>query len=164
MSMIKNSRLVLLSTLAMLLMIAIVGCTKKIYVPVERVSVRTDSTAIEQLDSLRNILSTKDSVIQRDSVVLIVKGDTVTKEVWKWRERVSIIRDTIHATQNRDYTKVLRDTVREPYLVEVEKIIEVERKPSTIEKTLKFLGWTFIGLVVLVISFYCIRSRLFKKQ
>ena len=142
----------LLLTLALLM----AACSKKVYVPVERV--RIDSTAVYRADSLTRILATRDTVIERDSVVLMVKGDSVVKEVWRWRDRVSVVRDTVRDGQTRAYTRVVRDTVSVPYAVEVVK--EVEKPLSWWEKTLRGCGWVAIAAVALTAAWLAVRGWL----
>lgn len=135
--------------------VAFGSCRTK-YIPVERV--RIDSTAVYRADSLTRILSSRDTVIERDSVVLMVKGDSVVKEVWRWRDRVSVVRDTVRDGQARAYARVVRDTVSVPYAVEVVK--EVEKPLSWWEKTLRGCGWAAIAAVVLTAAWLAIRGWL----
>lgn len=71
--------------LAMLL--STVGCSKKVYVPVETIKERTDTVL--------KIQTLKDTSVLRDSVVVRQTGDTVMKEAWRWRERVVRVVDTV---------------------------------------------------------------------
>ena len=109
-------------------------------------------------DSLSRILSSRDTVIERDSVVLMVKGDSVVKEVWRWRDRVSVVRDTVRDGKVRAYARVVRDTVSVPYAVEVAR--EVEKPLSWWEKTLRGCGWVAIAAVVLTAAWLAIRGWL----
>lgn len=72
------------------------GCTRRVYVPVQSERVRTDSVRLYSRGT--------DTVTRLDSVVLTVRGDTVTREVWRVRERVRTLAD--------DATHVVHDTVR----------------------------------------------------
>lgn len=73
---------------AALFLILCPACTKKIYVPVETIRTVEDSTHRVQIRC--------DTVVERDSIWMEVKGDTVVKESWKFRERVSLKRDTVY--------------------------------------------------------------------
>ena len=88
------------------MLVALCGCKATEYVPVESMVVRTDT-----------VYSAKfrvDSVIMRDSVLVVQKGDTliVSKVRDRWRDRV--VRDTVY----RSASDTVR--VRETYPVERE--------------------------------------------
>lgn len=153
--MLRIARTLFLLIIAILLAVAFGSCKTK-YIPVERV--RIDSTAVYRADSLTRILATRDTVIERDSVVLMVKGDSVVKEVWRWRDRVSVVRDTVRDGKVRAYTRVVRDTVSVPYEVEVVK--EVEKPLSWWEKTLRGCGWVAIAAMVLTAAWLAVRGWL----
>lgn len=80
-----------------------VSCESIKYIPVETVKTKT-----EYVDRFKT-----DSIHEKDSVFVLVKGDTVYRDRTKtvYRDRYS--RDTIYVSQ--------RDTIREPYPVEVVK-------------------------------------------
>lgn len=63
------------------------ACSRRVYVPVERVEIRSDT--------LRDLRLRTDSIVVRDSVFFAVRGDTVVRECWRWRERERILRDTV---------------------------------------------------------------------
>lgn len=89
-----------------------IGCKSVKYVPVEIVK-----TEKEYVDRFKT-----DSVHVRDSVFVLVKGDTVYKDRTRTVYRDRFSRDTIHVSQ--------RDTIREPYTVEVIK--EKYRVPKSL--------------------------------
>lgn len=72
----------------------VAGCTRRVYVPVER-SVR---------DSVFDSRLRTDTLWVRDSIREAVRGDTVEREVYRLRWRVRTRVDTVYRT--------LRDTVR----------------------------------------------------
>lgn len=76
------------------------GCTSTKYVPVE--SVRTEYVDRESVRV--------DSVTLLDSVIIRSAGDTVLIEKWRWRDRVSIVRDTVETVRT--------ESVAVPYPVE----------------------------------------------
>lgn len=77
------------------------GCKSVKYIPVETTKTRT-----EYVDRFKT-----DSVHVRDSVFVLVKGDTVIKDRWRTVYKEVYARDTI----------CRQDTIREPYPVEVVK-------------------------------------------
>ena len=110
---------------ASLLVVAVMlltGCSKKVYVPVERVSERIDTVRVEALRI--------DSVVDKDTVVIAVSGDTVTKTIIKWRYRAqaSLLRS--------EEKSVARDTI--PVIREVAK--EVRKPLRWWEKALMAMG------------------------
>lgn len=82
------------------------GCTRKVYVPVE--SVRTEYKDRVQLQTRF------DSVFQRDSVAVLIKGDTVKIE--RWRDRIKYRDREVHDT----IISIKTDSVSVPYPVEKE--------------------------------------------
>ncbi len=111
------------------------GCTRKVYVPVERVVVRSDT--------LRENLVRVDSVMERDSVVVMQRGDTVYSTRWRERVRVRELRDTVY--------KVLRDSVRCPVPY------PVERKLTSWERAKMSIGGPVAVIVVIVAAIVVIR-------
>lgn len=111
--------------LAILMLALLCGCTTTKYVPVE--SVRTE---YRDHDVLR-----VDSVMLHDSVVIRSAGDTVLMEKWRWRDRVSIVRDTVSVTKT--------DSIQVPYPVE---------KPLTRWERTKvdWGGWAMLALLVVM--------------
>lgn len=80
-----------------LLLLAIFpSCTKHIYIPVESHSV----------DSVANHSLHVDTIIFRDSIKISMRGDSVSKEVWRDRIKIRHSRDTIFRSRT--------DTVRIP--------------------------------------------------
>lgn len=81
------------SAAAVIALCASAACTRRIYVPVERVT----------RDSVTNLRLRADTLIERDSVYIAISGDTVVREVYRWRTRTRTRTDTLYRT--------LRDTV-----------------------------------------------------
>lgn len=92
------ARRLLAAGVVMAAAVAMPGCARKVYVPVERVEERVVR------DSALRVLATADTVRERDSVVVAQRGDTVFKETYRVRREVKVRRDTV--------VKILRDTVR----------------------------------------------------
>lgn len=111
--------------LAILMLALLCGCTTTKYVPVE--SVRTE---YRDHDVLR-----VDSVMLHDSVVIRSAGDTVLMEKWRWRDRVSIVRDTVSVTKT--------DSIQVPY--------PVEKQLTRWERTkMDWGGWAMLALMVVM--------------
>ncbi len=103
------------------------SCTRKVYVPVE--SVRT-----EYRDRDRNSVRI-DSVIEADTRLIYINGDTVRDYRTRWRERIREVHDTVKEKQKVTVTKTKTITV------------EVERKPTTWQRIKKVLSGFLIGAV-----------------
>lgn len=65
--------------------------TVEVPVEVERTVMRTDTLRLMKL--------TRDTVIDRDTVFMRLTGDTLVKEVTRWRWRISEQRDTVWQTK-----------------------------------------------------------------
>ena len=81
----------------------------------------------------------RDSIYQRDSIYIIVKGDTVFKYQYKYSYRDKLVRDTVAV--------VRRDSI--PYPVEVPKY--VERKLSWWQTILLWSGVLAWLLIILML-------------
>ena len=95
-----------LMLLAMAALMLSGGCTRKVYVPTEHTVYNTDTV----YEAVLRV----DSVIQRDSVAVLQKGDTVLITRYRDRYRVKERTDTVYKAK----TDSVR--VREPYPVERE--------------------------------------------
>jgi len=113
--------------LLMLVMSAVCSCSTP------RVGERIvrDSVYIDRLK--------RDSIYQRDSIYIIVKGDTVFKYQYKYSYRDKLVRDTVAV--------VRRDSI--PYPVEVSKY--VDRKLSWWQTTLLWSGVLAWLLIILML-------------
>lgn len=140
------------------------ACSKRVYVPAERVVVRTDSVAVHRADSLTRLLASRDSVVVRDSVFVMLRGDTVIREAWRIRERVSLVHDTVRIGSGFSAERIRLDSVRVPEIVTVEKVVtrEVEKKLNWWRKCFLWTGgvfWGVFGLGILYTIARYIRSR-----
>lgn len=106
------------------------GCTKTVYVPTERTVTRTDTVYSAKLRV--------DSVIFRDSISIIQKGDTVYKTKYRDRLRYSERIDTVYQSMT-DSVKV-----SVPY--------PVERKLTRWEQVKQDIGGMAIGAFVVAVS------------
>lgn len=104
------------------------GCTKRVYVPLERVNVVRDT--------FHSSSRLADTLILRDSVVLDRSGDTVRERTVRERWRLRSVHDTVRST--------VRDTVVEPRIVEVEK-----EKPRSLRGRISdAAGWMSAGVLL----------------
>lgn len=120
------------------------GCTSTRYVPVETVRETTTHTT----DTLRLVQLRVDTILERDSVAVIVRGDTVWQTRFRDRLRVRLRHDTVK--------EVSRDTVtsyfERPVPYPIEKRVEVERKLTWWQKTrLDTWGWLAIALTLCIV-------------
>ena len=118
----------LLAWIALMLVILLAlalsgGCTRKVYVPTEHIVYSTDTV----YEAVLRV----DSVIQRDSVAVIQKGDTVLITKWRDRYRVKQRTDTVY--------KAVTDSVK------VSVPYPVERKLTKWEQTKHDVGGMAMG-------------------
>ena len=97
------------------------------HIPVE--STKIDSVFVAKIQ--------RDSIYERDSIMIKTKADTVyyTRVSYKYRDRI------------------LRDTVFEVHTDTITNVVEVERKLSTAEKVMwlaEKVFWLVVGIVLLV--------------
>ena len=117
-----------LMLLAMAALMLSGGCTRKVYVPTEHIVYSTDTV----YEAVLRV----DSVIQRDSVAVVQKGDTVLITRYRDRYRVKERTDTVYKAK----TDSVR--VREPY--------PVERELTKWEQTKMDFGGIFLGGLIAV--------------
>lgn len=80
--------------LAALALVACAACSRRVVT--EATSTATVTTAV-RVDTVRVIQRTADTIRQRDSIIIDRAGDTIRIRQVQWRDRVSIIHDTITA-------------------------------------------------------------------
>lgn len=114
--------------LVVMLALALTSCTKTVYVPTEHTVYNTDTV----YEAVLRV----DSVIQRDSIAVIQKGDTVLITKYRDRYRVKQRTDTVYKAK----TDSVR--VREPY--------PVERELTKWEQTKMDFGGMFLGGLIAV--------------
>ncbi len=90
---------------AVLFIAAASSCTKRIYLPVEN--------NVISRDTLRSVLHTHDSLIMRDSVIIIRSGDTLQNTIVRERWRVRTLHDTIRDIR-RDTIRLKETVIEEP--------------------------------------------------
>ena len=116
---------------------SLAGCSSTKYVPVE-----TIKTEYKTRDSIRF-----DSIYQHDSVYLMIKGDTVYKEKYKYLYR--------YLTVNKTDTVIKTDSVQVPY--------PVEKKLTRWQSAkIELGGWAFgivIALALVIVGWIVYKSR-----
>ena len=117
-----------LMLLAMAALMLSGGCTRKVYVPTEHTVYNTDTV----YEAVLRV----DSVIQRDSVAVVQKGDTVLITRYRDCYRVKERTDTVYKAK----TDSVR--VREPY--------PVERELTKWEQIKMNFGGMFLGGLIAV--------------
>lgn len=140
-----------------LLTLAASSCSRKVYVPVERTRTVTDSTFIHRADTLTHQLHTIDTLMLRDSVVVMVRGDTIYKEAWRIRDRIRILRDTLRIGNGFTLAQTHRDTIREPQIIEVERRVEVRAPLKWYQRALQ---WTGAAALLLPLLWLAVRTYL----
>ncbi len=139
----------ILTYLIGLILIMVLGCltfscTRKVYVPVE--NVRT-----EYRDHDRNSVRI-DSVIEADTRLIYINGDTVRDYRTRWRERIREVHDTVKEEQQVTVTKTKTVTV------------EVKRKPTVWQRIKESTGAVAIGLMLIAAALWLTRRiNIFKK-
>ncbi len=112
------------------------GCTRKVYVPVE--SLRTEYKDRVQLQTRF------DSIYLRDSISVLVKGDSVTIE--KYRDRIQWRDREVHDT----IVSIKRDSIPVPYPVEKELSRWQQAKMDAGGIAMGAAGVLFIALCIAV--------------
>lgn len=79
-------------TILMLLAVAMTSCRTRTEIREVPVSIERYASVV---DSLHRRIARHDSVISRDSVVMLIAGDTLIREAWRIRERIHSVCDTV---------------------------------------------------------------------
>lgn len=129
------------------------GCTSTRYVPVESVRETTTHTT----DTLRLVQLRVDTVLERDSVAVVVRGDTVLQTRFRDRLRVQLRHDTVRAA-SRDTVAVY---IERPVPYEVEKRVEVE-KPLSWWQRFRLRAFPWLAAVAALLSGWTLRKPLMR--
>lgn len=124
-------RLIYILTIFLMPGICFTSCRSIKYVPVETVRIEYKTR-----DSIRF-----DSIYQRDSVLMLVKGDTVYKEKYKYLYR--------YLTINKTDTVMVTDTIQVPY--------PVEKQLTKWQKIKQELGGLALGIALAAILMFLIK-------
>ena len=118
-----------------IVLLALASCTSTRYVPITNT----------QRDSIYITKERTDTFIQRDSIVQLIKGDTIREVRYKYIERYRNRTDTIYKEQTDTITKV----------------IEIERPLKFREKVMMNIGGFGVLILIVFICFFI--SELIKK-
>lgn len=118
-------------------LMAACSCTRKIYIPIEKTTIRHDT--------LRQTALRIDSLLMRDTVLIRTIGDTVYTTTTRWRDRYRERHDTLWRTQIRT------DTI--PVTVEVPAPQTAADKITTIAGKI-FLLLLFLALTLAIAHFF----------
>ncbi len=135
-----------LVTCLILALLLLCGCSRKVYVPVDNVTLVTDTVYQSRLRV--------DSVTLRDSVAVIQRGDTVTITKYRDRYRVRERVDTVYSSA------VDSVTVRVPYPVERELTAWERAKMQTGGVAIALLAAAAVmGLIALAVWLIKVKRR-----
>ena len=143
--MLKNSFIIIHRESAQALMACILaillfsGCARKIYIPTESRNIIRDTIRLAE--------ARVDSVTIRDSIVTEVRGDTVTREVWRWRMKTRVRHDTV--------VRILRDSVAHK-----EKAVEQipQPKPSLARRISARIAVLLLAAFVAILALCALKS------
>lgn len=126
----------LIGVLLLMILSAVImpSCTTTKHTTSESYIERTDTIRLTQRDTIRVIEARTDSVVVRDSVFTLIKGDTILVKEYHWRDRIS---DAISDKYQSKTDTCWRERTRIEYKT---KTIEIERKLSWWQKALQGLG------------------------
>lgn len=117
--------------LGLIVLIVLLSGCKTRYIPMN--TVKHDSVYINRIKY--------DSIYHKDSIYMLVKGDTVYMYKYKYQYRDKLIRDTVNVTR--------RDSI--PYPIEVVKTITVEKKLSWWQKLFIWSGAIAWGVAIVIL-------------
>lgn len=128
----------IIAAVTLVLALALCGCTTTKYVPVERVTHHTDTLYRSRLRV--------DSVIMRDSVAVVQRGDTVFVEKYRDRWHTREKTDTVY--------QAVADSIRVP------QPYPVERKLTAWEQVKQDAGgWALAAVAVLAVAVAWLAKR-----
>lgn len=146
-----------------LLLTSSIGCTRKIYVPIETTSVDSTHVYVEKYDrqfqswlqKLKQSVNVRDSVIIRDSVVTVINevGDVVSREAFhnvdrshsrdESVEKIEAKYDSIFKAQREEISAMLEKMQQVP--------VPIEKELSWWEQVKRKAGNIAIGILALAI-------------
>lgn len=151
----KGPVIVLMTMLVTGLLIALCSCRAHKEIT-EHVYKEKDTVYVGRADTLRIYTERLDSVVLRDSVFTLIKGDTVLIEKFKYRERVNNRTDTVYKVRTDTVVKTITQT---DYKTAIEiKTKYVEKKLPWWRKALEWVGGISIGVVLLILYYKFIKK------
>lgn len=130
----------LIAFLTLFFLMAACSCTRKVYIPIEKTTIRQDT--------LRQTALRIDSVLMRDTVHIRTIGDTVYTTTTRWRDRYRERHDTLWRTQIRTDT--------------IPVTIQVPAPKTAADIIITIAGKTFLLLLLLALiltAAYLLRRR-----
>lgn len=121
--------------------VAIASCSRHV---VTESTIRTSSVDKVRVDTVRVLERSVDTIVERDSVVIDRAGDTVTIRHVRWRERVSIVHDTIYQRSVDTVIAESREaitTVSEPEPTFWDKVLEWLALVGTLAMVAAVIWW-----------------------
>lgn len=104
------------------------------------------------LDSLKSVEVRYDSVMMRDSVFVWQRGDTVSREVWRWHYRERMVRDTLWRER--------RDTVTISRSVPCDKSDAVQARGRGVNNVLARVAIISVIVSLVIVSAVVYRRRI----
>lgn len=151
----KTARILLIVIFAGLLTVA---CKSNKEVTVEREMLIIHDTVREtRRDTLRQISFQRDTLYSRDSIYVEMRGDTLIREVFRYRYRDRLVTDTLYRaigdtlTEKAGAENYLTRTVRET--------VEVERKLRWWQTLLQWTGGLCWGFFLLFAIYALIKYK-----
>lgn len=137
----------------LLTFIFLTSCNRRIYIPVESIREVHDTVRIDTASRRADIVIRRDSIIVRDSVAVVINGDTVVREVWRWRERIREVHDTVRVA-----TAASRDTSHSD-TSKTAQVVEVEKPLSWWQRTQIWLGRVAMTAAALAAAWWIYRRH-----
>lgn len=116
------------------------NCTRKVYIPVEQAVHDTIMQTGVRIDTL----------MARDSVIIEARGDTVFKEIYRYRRHTKTRVDTVYKTRTDTVTRVIR----------LDGGAKSGNNTSRIATTIKYVTRGLLAVIAVVIIFLKFRRRL----
>lgn len=135
-----------LFSLLIIIIIIFAGCGAK------KVATETDieKIVVERVDTIRDSVWVERTHIERDSVIIFQRGDTIYRDRWR-----TIYKDNKTGAE-RERVVIQHDTIN------VYKNVYVERQPTALQRFRSGLGTAAVVLLLAVLLFFLhnIRKRL----
>lgn len=142
----RTTRRILPLILLLISAAALAGCTRKIYIPVETTTTDTTRTAradtlrTAHTDTLRLTTLRRDSIARHDSIITIIKGDTILIKEYHYRDRYRThAADQYHARTD-DTHRARTDTIIRQQTQTITRTITTPAPLRWWQKLLQYTG------------------------
>lgn len=115
-----------------------------------------ESKQSETSEQIQRTAQQTDNVMVRDSVVLLVRNDTILKEVWRWRYRDRLRVDTVYYHLESSASTNASASIESKELAE--KVVEMTKESSPSPFA---VGWGW-GTILLLLGAGCIVLLIWK--